>query len=405
MSHRRAPPIECPLASLGHNLPSEHQYRHPLSSSPLNPNDYQMSSRKSPILNIGVDGLIQFSTLHETDDSNKSTEDVSHLGTAINLGDNNDYVNVYRNPMQCNFSTAEESDNISTYQSKNESKRDDSDRSSSPTVDILDIAHKRNDRLLMRSNRFKSAANGNSATLDCEPYYLENKMRSLIVHEAGTTEKNSTYPLAKNDRLYELQCEDSRMKSLSPRFFQRPSSPSETSESDRCLGERRSQGSPAKHQRNISRTSYNYLNNHPRAGSSASSSSNVLIDSLVATKRMGRFSPNFDQGYHTLNSPSVSALSTTAGNPPPAHRGRSKSDTVFSRLPDEVCIKIFSWLDSFSLCNVSKVCKRFDSLVWRPQLWKIISLKGKFNYSSKLWLFFIEILCFLQVNISMETEH
>lgn len=58
MSHsqRRGAPVECPLASLGRNTPSMDalQYHHPLSSSPLDPQAYQMS-RKSPILGIDSD--------------------------------------------------------------------------------------------------------------------------------------------------------------------------------------------------------------------------------------------------------------------------------------------------------------------------------------------------------------
>lgn len=51
MSHTSRRAIECPLASLGRNTPSldTQTYHHPLSSSPLDPQVYQMS-RKSPIL-------------------------------------------------------------------------------------------------------------------------------------------------------------------------------------------------------------------------------------------------------------------------------------------------------------------------------------------------------------------
>ncbi len=51
MSHTSRRGIECPLATLGRNTPSldaAQTYHHPLSSSPLNPQVYQMS-RKSPI--------------------------------------------------------------------------------------------------------------------------------------------------------------------------------------------------------------------------------------------------------------------------------------------------------------------------------------------------------------------
>lgn len=239
MSHRRAPPIECPLASLGHNLPSEHQYRHPLSSSPLNPNDYQLSSRKSPILNIGADGLIQYSIMHETDDSMKSIEDVSHLSSAINHNhnDTSDYVNIYRNPLQC-LSTAGESDSASNYHQK-ESEDNILSHYSEPN-----IAHKRNDRLLLRNCRTKSAMSTYNQTIDCgESYFLENKMRSLFVHDAA--DRISTYPFAKTERAIDFEYGDGRLKMGRPtRFIQRPSSPSETSESDRYLLERTSQESP-----------------------------------------------------------------------------------------------------------------------------------------------------------------
>lgn len=362
MSHRRAPPIECPLASLGHTLPSEHQYHHPLSSSPLNPNDYQMSSRKSPILNIRADGLIQFSALHETDDSTKSTEDVSHLSTAINLNNNNDYVNIYRNPLQCNLSTTGESDTASTYHHHHQQKNGES---SEPNENLLNLAHKRNDRLLMRNNRSTKSAMSNyvyNATIDCgQPYYLENKMRSLFLHDANT------YPFSKTERAYEIDYGENRTKfEKPPRFTQRASSPSETSESDRYLLERTSQESPA-----MSRNAYNYLSAHQRMPTP--SNSNILIDGM--SSRLGRFSPSYDQGYHTLNSPSVSAPNSSQ---PMSHcRSRNKNESAFNKLPDKACIKIFSWLDSCNLSNVSKVCKRFDSLVWRPELWKVITLKGE----------------------------
>lgn len=366
MSHRRAPPIECPLASLGHTLPSEHQYHHPLSSSPLNPNDYQMPSRKSPILNIRADGLIQFSALHETDESTRSIEDISHLSTAINhnLNNNNDYVNIYRNQLQCNLSTTGESDSASTYQPKN----GESGEIIESNENLLNIAHKRNDRLLMRSGRTKSAMSDYvyNATIDCEQsYYLENKMRSLFLHDANT------YPLSKTE------CGESRTKfQKSKRYSQRPSSPSETSESDRYLVERTSQESPAP---NVNRNAYNYLNSHQRMPSV--SDNNILMEGI--SSRLERFSPSFDQGYHTLNSPSISAVASNSSQSMSQSRTRSKNDSGFSRLPDNACIKIFSWLDSYNLSNVSKVCKRFDSLVWRPELWKIITLKGKICQSFK----------------------
>lgn len=391
MSHRRVPPIECPLASLGHNLPSEHQYRHPLSSSPLNPNDYHLSSRKSPILNIGADGLIQFATLHETDESVKSIDDItsSHLRTAINHkhNDTSDYVNIYRNPMQHCLSTGGESDSASNYHHHHhhhQQRRKESEGISQPNENILSLAHKRNDSLLMRTMaaaRTKSAMSSYNQTIDCgEPYFLENKLRSMYVNDATHTaaDRISTYPFAKTERAFDFEYGENRMRSSRPgRFIQRPSSPSETSESDRYLADRTSQESPAP-PLNMSRNSYNYLSNHqhPRT-MPTTNNSNILMDGL--STRFGRFSPSFDQGYHTLNSPSISATANNSSSSQAmSHtRGRSKHENIFSKLPDDLCIKIFSWMDSMDLSNVSKVCKRFDSLVWRPELWKSITLKGE----------------------------
>lgn len=371
MSRRRVPPIECPLASLGHNLPSGHPYHHPLSSSPLNPNDYQLSSRKSPILSIGADGLIQFSAMHETDDSVKSIGNMSHLSSAINHNHNDtgDYVNIYRNPLQC-LSTAGESDSASNYHQK------ESEDNSEPNENILNIAHKRNDRLLMRNARTKSAMSSYNQTIDCgEPYFLENKMRSLYVHDAHTAERISTYPFAKTERALDFEYGDHRLRLGRPtRFIQRPSSPSETSESDRYLLERTSQESPAP-ALSIARNAYNYLTSHQRMP--ATSNNHILVEGL--SSRLGRFSPSFDQGYHTLNSPSISAAANNNSQPLSHTRCRNKHENAFSKLPDVVCIKIFSWLDSTTLGNVSRVCKRFDSLVWRPELWKTITLKGNIS--------------------------
>lgn len=391
MSHRRVPPIECPLASLGHNLPSEHQYRHPLSSSPLNPNDYHLSSRKSPILNIGADGLIQFaSTLHETDgNSLKSIDDVtSHLRTAINHkhNDTNDYVNIYRNPLQC-LSMAGESDSASNYNSHSHhhhhhhhNHQKESEENSEPNENILNLAHKRNDRLLMRTPRTKSAmGNHNNQTIDGgEPHFLENKLRSLHVSDVThtTADRISTYPFAKTERALDFEYgENNRMRFGRPnRFIQRPSSPSETSESDRYLVDRTSQESPAPAM-NMSRNTYNYLSNHQHARAMATTNT-ILMDGM--SSQFGRFSPSYDQGYHTLNSPSISASANNANHSQPmSHtRGRHKTENIFSKLSDGLCTKIFSWLDNMQLTNVSRVCKRFDSLVWRPELWKTITLKG-----------------------------
>ena len=126
---------------------------------------------------------------------------------------------------------------------------------------------------------------------------------------------------------------------------------------------------------------------------------------LDASYKMGRTSPSLDQGYHTLVSPSpgpstpgpwadynnpLSVVSMTATATTPtvtttssSGKGKKLSGKCFSypsnfdRLPDESVIKIFSWLDSSDLCICARVCKRWKSLVWEPQLWRIIKLSGE----------------------------
>lgn len=194
----------------------------------------------------------------------------------------------------------------------------------------------------------------------------------MFLLAAHTADRISTYPFAKTERAFDFEYGESRLKMGRPsRFIQRPSSPSETSESDRYLLERTSQESPAP-ALSMARNAYTYLSNHQRIPSS--SNSNILVDGI--SSRLGRFSPSFDQGYHTLNSPSISAVANNSPQPLSHTRGRNKNDNAFNRLPDDLCMKVFSWLDNINLGNVSRVCKRFDSLIWRPELWKTITLKG-----------------------------
>lgn len=56
-----------------------------------------------------------------------------------------------------------------------------------------------------------------------------------------------------------------------------------------------------------------------------------------------------------------------------------RAGPLFDRLSDELMVKIFEWLDSCELCNIARVCKRFESVIWSPNLWKFIKIKGKAN--------------------------
>lgn len=76
-----------------------------------------------------------------------------------------------------------------------------------------------------------------------------------------------------------------------------------------------------------------------------------------------RSSPCADQGYHTLVSPGW-----------PEGKRRSAG---FDRLPDDVVVKIFSWLSSSDLCVCARVCHRWEVLAWEPTLWRTITLAGE----------------------------
>lgn len=111
---------------------------------------------------------------------------------------------------------------------------------------------------------------------------------------------------------------------------------------------------------------------------------------LDASYKLGRSSPSLDQGYHTLVSPSpgpstpgpwtdYNPLSPmlTSSKGKKLYSSKSSSFSLIDRLPDEAIVKIFSWLDSSELCICARVCKRWETLAWEPQLWRTIKLSGE----------------------------
>lgn len=406
MSHksRRPPPIECPLASLGHNSPSsDHQpsYHHPLSSSPLNPTVYQ---RTSPLLNINSDGIIQYTGAHETDESNKSTDEASTSDNQQTSQQSNDIDRT--NTSSCNNSEYVNCSNgnyrlqMPCYANAIDSYRIDGDGIAGAASSLSNGSLKLRDRndTKNRVNAIDYAIDGNSSLDECythnhksqrtdsiightEQYFLENKMRAFFIQDNGRSNGSSgseykSKKFLKSDRYYLENNLNNRIETMSPNYLRRPSSPSETSESDRYLIERTSRESPAPPV--VARSTYNFLANHHRTPSTSSS---TYADALSA--HVGRFSPSYDQGYATLVSPSPSTTNSTGMNV----RNRNRPESVFSKLSDDLCIRILSWVDSCDLSNVSKVCKRFDSLVWRPKLWKIITLKGKLKVNEFFHIF------------------
>lgn len=109
-------------------------------------------------------------------------------------------------------------------------------------------------------------------------------------------------------------------------------------------------------------------------------SCNYLVDNF---NKLGKSSPNLDQGYHTLVSPSPGpsianpwAETNMNANLFKGKKVHSKNNS-FDKLPDDVALKIFSWLHSYDLSVCARVCRRFETLAWRPSLWRTITLYGE----------------------------
>lgn len=109
--------------------------------------------------------------------------------------------------------------------------------------------------------------------------------------------------------------------------------------------------------------------------SSQTHETNYLLDSFA---KLGKSSPNLDQGYHTLVSPSPGPITSNTWNEDNLYKGKKYQirNNSFDRLTDDLIIRIFSFLRSTDLSCCAKVCRRFDSLVWTPSLWRTIQLEG-----------------------------
>ncbi|XP_055545274.1 F-box/LRR-repeat protein 7 [Wyeomyia smithii] len=463
MSHsqRRGAPVECPLASLGRNTPSMDalQYHHPLSSSPLDPQAYQMS-RKTPILGIDPD---------------------IYTGTNI--------VNNHSNNKGCKSDAAQENGNLLSISSPSSLDQSASflHQSSPPTLNrrgdfrplrpqtytpidaLLTNTYQQHQRLspvmidIQRNHMNYQPETQPLATLsEADRYFLEEKMDSLYIQGAIRRNANTPSSLTRNqssssnnteryyleneniDAIYNfchntagvaaLNAHNSSLKassshndcldSSSPNLLRRASSP-DTSGSDRYLIER-IRGSPGYHGRNgclsqqmkVSTTDF-------VDGRMHSSKSQHFSDGL---KRYGRFSPSLDQGYHTLVSPSPSghqqssipaswntiapsgnslSANTTGCLNSSAHlnnvvnsdglNGGSsalfRSGPIFDRLSDELITKVFEWLDSSDLCNIARVCKRFEMVIWNQTLWNVIKIKGENNSGDRAIKTILRRLC------------
>lgn len=114
---------------------------------------------------------------------------------------------------------------------------------------------------------------------------------------------------------------------------------------------------------------------HP-SQSHTSNDTNYLLDNF---SKLGKTSPSLDQGYHTLVSPSPGSTTPNLWNDGNVYKGKKlqNKNNSFDRLPDELLIKIFAFLQSSDLSVCARVCRRFDTLAWTPALWRTIQLEGE----------------------------
>ncbi|XP_055639188.1 uncharacterized protein LOC129777133 isoform X2 [Toxorhynchites rutilus septentrionalis] len=464
MSHpqRRGAPVECPLASLGRNSPSMDalQYHHPLSSSPLDPQAYQMS-RKSPILGI---------------DSNIYTAETSLVTNHANSNGCKKEKVLENGIMLSRSSSSSIEQNTSFLHqpppptvNRRVDYRPLRPRTYTPIDALLTNTYQHHQRLspvMMNIQRnhvnYQPEEQALTSLSEADRYFLEEKMDSLYIQGAIRRNANTPSSLTRNqssssteryyleneniDVIYNfchstagvaaLNSHNSSSKassshndcldSSSPNLLRRTSSP-ETSGSDRYLIDR-IRSSPAYHRRGA------------RLGQPVNVNSADFVDGRInlnkshhfndGLTRYGRFSPSLDQGYHTLVSPSPSGQqqssiptswnttqapsnsvatvngSNNLGSSSQHNSGHVGNDFIngsknillrsgplFDRLSDEMMVKIFEWLDSHELCNIARVCKRFEVVIWSPTLWRIIKIKGESNSGDRAIKTILRRLC------------
>nr|XP_036228793.1 F-box/LRR-repeat protein 7 [Bactrocera oleae]XP_036228794.1 F-box/LRR-repeat protein 7 [Bactrocera oleae]XP_036228796.1 F-box/LRR-repeat protein 7 [Bactrocera oleae]XP_036228797.1 F-box/LRR-repeat protein 7 [Bactrocera oleae]XP_036228798.1 F-box/LRR-repeat protein 7 [Bactrocera oleae] len=413
--------LECPLASLGRNsstiidsLTGHHQppYHHPLSSSPLDPQVYQMS-RKSPDLSIDADDIIYTPSASQQGDTvdgllnelvniEEDAETAAAAASALNATAQRNHTlpEMYQLPHSGSHGGGSTAGRITRHQGG---------RCSVPTV--------------------SSAVNGGSTRnmqyfleKKMDALYLGNAIRALPLGSEANHFQNERYFL--EDGLRNICNYNNAPERLADAHYLRhhTSSPSETSGSDRYLLNRT--GSPTD-----AFSSSNHLENFANTSNNTTSSNLALDQRFHHTKvkslsdglcNIGRFSPSLDQGYATLVSPSptghhpntitthsivhhpppstttLTAVTRTRHDnvaPPPWNKKTFRSGPLFDRLPDDVVLKIFNWFDSCELCILARVCRRFDQLAWRPVLWKVISLKGEHLNGDKTLKMIFRQLC------------
>lgn len=349
-SRRGVPSGECPLASLGRNSPSMEAgkiFHHPLSSSPLDPQVYQMS-RKSPILDIKptINNRLTVSAMQQSHQHIKPQLNLPPPPPTIRSSGSSSHgpnPHLYHHMSQSSTSSVEQSvyglrNQIPTYNHHS--------RSSTPNHPKTSYRLSDHDRCSSNTDS-QSESNQYFINTKLNSYYLDNELTSSERYYLEDNLNMCHYP-TNNDKHIQKTT-----------IIRRASSPSETSESDRYMLEPMTN---LKLSGNSNIPGQRYNTNSPQC----------FINGL---SRICRYSPTFDQGYHTLVSPSPTGQQTPG--PWNNKRCNNESNDHFDRLPDDVVLKIFSWLDNCELCKIARVCRRFEVLIWKPVLWKVIRLKSK----------------------------
>lgn len=109
--------------------------------------------------------------------------------------------------------------------------------------------------------------------------------------------------------------------------------------------------------------------------SRASKDDNQIVESLPdQTTRSTNSSPNLNQTQRKkqrkCNSCSINHNHLKFENSNNLFLNLENGDDFLSRLPDEILLKIFSYLDELDLCNVSGVSKKFYKISNDCELWK-----------------------------------
>lgn len=404
MSHVKQRAIECPLASLGHNTPTLDTlqgYHHPLSTSPLDTQAYQMlrKPQESPILSLDTDKIRVKNT--DTSRSNRSNT----TPTNKEYPQPQQQRHVSSTPVKSEPSAFLSHCDLQRLRNQTYTPIETILRGSYPHPPMPAPHLQRRGQSSLTLDDDVSLASIGELT-DVERFFLGEKLSSIFINsrngvygstssgDSGTNRSTKERSEMKNtsddsrffreqdnvDEYHYYSIPNGQINEFnSPAGRRRGASSPDTSGSDKYFLDRL-RGSPnfvARNQKLVGKSIIGFKNfpeNYAQTDTQSYIGENL---------RIGRLSP-LDQGYHTLNTPSPPSTQQLYL---PNHWNSNTTNVLkkvspkpgkgFNRLNNELVLRIFEWLDSCDLCNLTQVCKRFETLVWSPVLWRNIVIKGK----------------------------